>query len=392
MKQIVYFIISIIIVACSTERTEYVARVKPITLSANEICNKNKVADFIFDMEELKKDSLINQSRQVFLKGIDAYKNKKQLAEATELFKQSILIYPDAKTYYELGNALLDNHSNTSNIRHIDSVYEVAEHLGFKPLAQLYYKKACVKNIEETKSNEKWSVIYNLQSALREGFTDTALFYSDKHLNSIVKNNSFIQMMIEYNAGKFKNNTGGLFGVFAKSFTPSGTFEVSANDVELKNYNTSISYDFVKFIPEMQNTSFGRDVSHDFYYVTKVAETPNYVALIYKSINFWGAEMQPVITKISTYNKEGSLISSKIFAAQFSAEKIKTGKFENNTIYIEDYKRIWKQAIDKVPFEENEVERLELIAKAVYAIDESGKIIEKSVPANYSDSSIYAKQ
>lgn len=392
MKKLIWFIIPLLLIACSSERTEIIARVKPIQLLPNEIYNKDKVADFVFDMEELKNDSLRNESRQWFLKAIDAYKNKKQLAESIDLFKKSILIYPDAKTYYELGNALMDYNQEKVTLKKIDSIYTVAEHLGFKPLSQLYFKKACIDNLEESNNDNKWGAIYNLQSALREGFTDTALFYTDKHLKSITQSNLFVQMMIEYNAGKYKNNTGGLFGVFAKSFTPANSFEITANDVELNNYTTSISYDFVKFIPEMQNTSFGRDVSHDFYYVAKVAETPNYVALIYKSINFWGAEMQPVITKISTYNKEGELISSKIFAAQFSAEKIKTGKFENNSIYIEDHKRLWKQPIDKVPFDQNEVLKYELVAKAEYAIDEKGKIIEKSVPANYNDSSVYAKQ
>jgi hypothetical protein len=249
---------------------------------------------------------------------------------------------------------------------------------------------ACVENLKE--KEYKWGVTHKLSRAFEEGFTDTARIYEDGKIKSIVNTREFSTFMNELKAGKYKNNTNGLFGVYSKAFQSISNFEIELDNLELDDYNTSISYDFAVFIPEMQNTSFGRDVSHDYYYVAKVAETENYIALIYKSLSFWGEDMQPVITKISTYNKQGNLISSKIIAAQFSAEKVKKGKFENNSIYVEDYKRIWKQPIDKVPFDQNEVVKYELLAKAEYTINDEGKIIEKNVPANYNDSSMFAKQ
>jgi tetratricopeptide (TPR) repeat protein len=386
------FFLSVVLyfVSCSQTKINYVAKVKLHTLSGSDIFNKEKVYDVIFDAEELQVDSLKNQSRHLFLNGIDAYKNKKHLPEAIDYFKRSLLVFPEAKTYYELGNALLDYNQGEGTLIMVDSAYQVAEYLDFQPKSMLYFKKACVDNL--MKDND-WSALNNLRQAFENGFKDTNLIKTDNRISDIISSIEYQDLIIELNAGKFKNNVGGLFGLFAQSFqSVQQPFEITLDNVELKGYSKSISYDFSRFIPEMQNTSFGRDVSNDYFFVAKVIETETYSALVYKSVSFVGEEMQPVIAKLMTYDKEGNIIASKIFAAQFSAEKIKTGKIENNILYLEDYKRIWKQPIDKVPFEENEVEKYESIAKAEFIIDNNGKIIEKSVPANYNDSSSIVKK
>ena len=71
----------------------------------------------------------------------------------------------------------------------------------------------------------------------------------------------------------------------------------------MKDYKESVSFDFVKFVPEMENSSFGRDVSHDYYYVANMGGNENYSAFIYTSESFYGEEMQPVHTVLATYDK-----------------------------------------------------------------------------------------
>src|SRR3954463_16583419 len=96
-----------ILIGCTGTETKYVAKVKLLKLGKDDIYNKEMVYDVIFDSQELKLDSLRNKSRQLFLQGVDKYKNKKDATGAIDMFKQSILIFPDPKTYYELGNALV---------------------------------------------------------------------------------------------------------------------------------------------------------------------------------------------------------------------------------------------------------------------------------------------
>jgi hypothetical protein len=387
-----YFLVCSTLLLCfgCSPKKEYVAKVKLLTLKEADIYDSEKVYDVIFDAEEQNIDSLKNKSRQLFLQGIDAFKNKKDAAKAVLLFKQSILTFPDAKTYYELGNAKLDAHEKDADLNEAEKAYNVAAFLNFKPLSMLYYKQACAAN--QKQKTGTFEVSNYLSQAFNNGFSDTSLFYSDKYLRSFVATDQYKNLMADMLINKIRNNPEDLFDVYKKSFPiNNASFEIPLDKVDMKDYKQSISYDFAKFIPEMQSSNFGRDVSHDFIFVAKVQEKSNYTAVLYTSINYYGEGMQPVHTKLVTYDNDGNIISDKLFAGQFSAEKVKTGRIDGDEITLQDYKRIWEQPIDKVPFEENAVEKYELVSKATFRINEEGKIMEQSVPSNYMDSVGYTK-
>ena len=164
---------------CGNSPKNHVAKVKLQKLTEQKLYDNDLVSDVIFDAEELGIDSIKNKSRELFLKGIDLYKNKKNLYAAVRSFKSSLLIFPDAKTYYELGNALLDIHSNES-LKEADQAYGVALSIQFQPKSNIYYKQACAYYLLSKFSTEKESgylnsAFYNLQDAFRFGFTDTIL-------------------------------------------------------------------------------------------------------------------------------------------------------------------------------------------------------------------------
>jgi tetratricopeptide (TPR) repeat protein len=390
----IWLMMAVFAASCSQTEKNYVARVKFQKLTEAEIFNKEMVYDVIFDSRESGNDSLKNQSRQLFLKGIDTFKNKKDPNAAVSMFRQSILIYPDAKTYYELGNALLEAKSSSTAIKDAVESFEVARYLDFQPASAVYYKLASANNVllKSDQSVGIYSVVYNLENAFNSGFSDTATLLKDNNLRSIISTPEYKEMLSRVITKNGQGKDENVFSLFRKSFEVyEQPYEINFQNLDDMRNKQSISYDFARFIPEMQNTSFGRDVSHDFFYVAKVAETSSYTALIYSSISFWEADMQPVITKLSTYDNEGNLIATKVFAGQFSAEKVKTGKIKNNEITLQDYKRVWKQPIDKVPFDENEVDKYELKTTATFRIADNGEIVELSVPANYSDSVVFAK-
>lgn len=382
----------LLFLACTTNKKEYVAKVKLLKLDQDHIYDKEMVSDVIFDSEELDIDSLKVKSRQLFLEGIDEYKNKKNPEKAVALFKESILTFPDAKTYYELGNAKLDIGAKAGDLilGEAENAYEVARFLNFKPAFMIDYKRACIRNCQQKKEGE--FVMYELMDAFSHGFSDTTMLKNDEHLKSFLNDDTYRTLKAKLALIKRQNNAESLFDIYKKSFAAVTTaFEIPVEKVDMKDYKQSISYDFSSFIPEMQTSSFSREVSHDFIFVAKVAEKENYTALLYSSINYYGEDMQPVRTQLVTYDTEGNIISSKLFAGQFSAEKIKTGRIEGDQITLQDYKRVWKEPIDKVPFEENTVDKYELLAKATFRINEEGKILQESVPSNYMDSVIVVK-
>lgn len=140
MKKLILFTTLGLAFACSQTSINYVARVKPLRLFDTEIYKADKVEDVLFDSEEQNIDSLRNLSRQLFLKGVDAFRNKKAPGTAIKIFKQSILALPDAKTYYELGNALLESGMFKDEFEEAEQAFEIAERLNFQPLYLVHYK------------------------------------------------------------------------------------------------------------------------------------------------------------------------------------------------------------------------------------------------------------
>ena len=161
---------------------------------------------------------------------------------------------------------------------------------------------------------------------------------------------------------------------------------INDQGVSMENYRQSISYEFSDFIQEMENVSFGREVSNDFYYVAKVAETPEYVALVYATSSFDGEGYQPVETILAVYNNQGKQISRKVIACQCNAERIKTCSFNSGKLTIEEKKRNWEKPIKDFGPDDNTVVSVDLIAKAVFSFNNSGKIQAEDVPANFNDS------
>ncbi len=395
MKIILPLFLLALLSACGDRQVNYIARVKLHYLVMEDIYNEDKVKDMLFDAEERNLDSLRKQSRRLFLSGVDAFRNKKNPAEAIKDFKYSLLCLPDAKTYYELGDALMQDAKYARDYAEARDAYQLALALDFSPRTLLFYKLACASNMSRNDDHShQYEVRENLLKAFNEGFADTSAMMHDKYLASFVRSDLFSSFQQEIQTSLISNKPDELFDLYIASFPKplEQNFVITPEEVALPDHRKSISYDFVKFVPEMENSSFGRDVSNDFIFVANVGESPFYNAVIYSSVSFYGDLLQPVYTKLVTYNKEGGIIAAKLFAGQFSAEKIKCGKVKNSHITITDYKRHWQQPITSVAPEDNKVTKYEEVARATFVINDDGTIREESVPAEFKDSLMLVKQ
>ncbi len=393
MKNWIY-VLAVFLIACSEPEINYIARVKLHYLTLNDIYNPSMVKDMLFDAEERNIDSLRKMSREYFLSGVDAFKNKNKIDEAIPDFKRSLLCLPDAKTYYELGNALIASAKIQDDYKEAANAFIMAEALEFKPKTLLLYKMACAHNMMRDQNEDFYQVSNCLLRAFFEGYNDTATLKKDPLLRSFVQSEKYNEFLIQVSAAKWAKKPGELFNLFVGSFpkVENEEFEVLPEQVGMSDYKNSISFEFVQFVPEMESSSFGRDVSHDFVYVARVRETPIYHLLIYNSVSYFGEQFQPLYTKLVTYDKSGEIISAKILAGQFSAEKIKGGRVEGDKITITDYKRIWERAITEVAPEENRVVKYDALATAKFRIQEDGTIIEELVPSGFKDSLLIVKQ
>lgn len=173
--------------SCQGPDKNYIVKVRFRQLTESQIYNSDLVADAIFDAQELVNDSIKNKSSQLFLQGIDAIKNKNKAALAIKYFKKSILLLPDVKTYYELACAYMELQPTVENINQAEAALDVAEDLHFQPVSMIYYKRACIQNMQVKDSTYFVdNVVGTLSIAFYHGFNDTARLAQDKFLKNIV--------------------------------------------------------------------------------------------------------------------------------------------------------------------------------------------------------------
>lgn len=387
-----------LVVSCSKPQKEFVLKVKLNKLQGDQIFDKDLVYDVVFDANEFELDSTQKIAREVFLRGLDEFKNKKNTLKAITLFKESLLYFPEAKTYYELGSALLAFRANSEFLEQSRKCFEIAQILSFKPEYAIHLKLAKVEvflaKLNKEDNYRWWDVNSEFRRAFNTGYFDTTAIQNDPDFAEYVKSPSYKELVI--NVLTQNSSIGGTyskFNIFKNSFTNfNPDFKISDNEVSMENYKQSISYEFSDFIPEMENVSFGREVSNDFYYVAKVAETADYVALVYATSSFDGDGYQPVETILAVYDNNGKQISRKLIACQCNAEKIKTCSFSSGKLIIEEKKRNWEKPISSFGIDENTVESVDLIAKAVFSFKNNGMIQAEDVPANFNDSVRIAKK
>src|SRR6478752_3388334 len=137
-----WFLISLglVMFACTKERVEYKYKVQLKPFTEDEIFMSQSIKTYLFDAEELNTDSLKGIAKKEFLTAIDFYKNKKDLEKAKQHLIKSIMMYPEAKSYYELGNLYLAQDDSKNNA---SRAFCIAEDLGYRPVSEIYFKQAC---------------------------------------------------------------------------------------------------------------------------------------------------------------------------------------------------------------------------------------------------------
>ncbi|SEW09501.1 TPR end-of-group domain-containing protein [Chitinophaga arvensicola] len=318
-----------------------------------------------------------NAAEKVFLKAIDLYRNKKNAAGSVDLFIKSILLQPQAKSYYELGNALMD----TRKVGEALSAYDMAELLDYKPLSKLLYNKACAYSI----SKKKDSAEYYLYAAIEFGYNNMDNILKDPDLAWVREDNyAFKSNILEAFAGagdpeKLQWN------LFAGQFKPLH-MPVTIDKAYAKDLGQQfISYDFEIYVSEMRDTKFSRDVGSSFFYVGEVKKTPEYKTLIYgisDEVEDPGnlSEGMPFYYLMVSYNTSGKVLDKMLLAGQklLNDPYRKAVISGNGDIEVTDYKIEYEKDPEKEGYKDNpETSRTEL-KKEVFVINEEGRFAQKT--------------
>lgn len=314
-------------------------------------------------------DSVREDSRKVFLNGIDLYRNKKTPDKAISEFKKAILQCPDPKSYYELGNALMDIRNYAEAIES----YHMAEKMDYNPISKVLYNLACAYSVSE---NGEEALRY-VQLAIENGYANSKHLLSDADLAFVRKMPEFSGVYEEAMSG-VSSPEAALFDLYAMSF-PQSSFPVlvraeESQGVKLMN---SIAYDFEAFVPEMVNPNFSREVGDEFYYLAKIAETDQYTAVIYAGVQVM-YEKPPVYHILATYNKEGKVLDKlELGGYHYYNDPMRGYSIQEDlSIEVNEYQVVFEKDVEEFGYEDNPISANELLNTRKFKIKENGDIFQ----------------
>lgn len=333
--------------------------------------------DQIFNKELILSTGLFKEGKnkisdKYFLKGVDAYRNKKNPGEGVKLFKQSIIEQPQARAYFELGNALAD----LNKLSDAASAYQIAEALDYKPTSKVLYNLACVYS----RAEDERSARYYLISAIEFGYSNAKNIYEDKDLEYL-RNNAYDFKSVVTAALSGATDPDKLqWNLFWHEFKPVSYPLVLDEKYGSKLGEDYISYEYERFVAEMRdNSRFSRDVGFEFYHVGLAKATDSIKTLIYAVKNvIMGGEAPPDYYIVS-FDHVGKLIDKlqigghKKLSEPFRVATLK----QNGDIEVGLFKQVYKKNPEEEGYEDNEVVDVQFLEKQFYSISDDGHFVKK---------------
>lgn len=371
-SHLLLFTAFLLLVACGTNPNPKQGKFETVKVDAlkdQDLFSYVKVKSF------MDQSLVSNQEQQtLFLKGLNSFKNDKNLDSAEIYLKQSILTLPSNMAYYELGNVWMDKKDYHKAIE----AYEMAERLGYEPFSKVLYNISCANSL----LNETELAGQYLEFAIQAGYSNIENIEKDADLKNL-RADAYLYKNHLNRGLKGLSNGDNLFWLgFKRQFNKSPfPLKLDENlDVLLINDETHISYDYEKYIAEMRDEKFSREVSKGFYYLSQVAETKEYVALVYvMKEEFWGDDA-PLTFRIVTFTNTGKLIDKKEIAGRSDFSKpLKTALIKNDlSILVTSYDTQFEKSTEEEGYYDNKIVKKTKIGEEVFTINSKGKIVKGS--------------
>ncbi len=331
-----------------------------------------------------RKDLPEDEADRLFRQAIDKYRNDKDPKAALPIFRQSILKAPRAAAFFEYGNALSEMRSDDKSLQSDLSTeqalkaYHIADLLGYKPVSKLLYNTACVYAKQENED----SAFHYLVSAIEFGYTNTDQIYKDEDLAKI----RAVRYRFDSEVGNALAGASDpdrlLWKLFSHEFQPIElpvVFDLKYG--EEKEFG-SVTYDFEKFIPEMRDGKFSRDVGSEFYYIGSVQATPLYTVVTYAVKDVMIDAEAPYCYYLASFDAAGKLLDKLIVGGhRILEEPFCVGKItENGDVEVKKFAIRYEKDPAKEGYRDNAMAEMNEVGVEYFAITPEGRITPKSAP------------
>ncbi|HEY0041965.1 MAG TPA: hypothetical protein VGB71_14945 [Flavisolibacter sp.] len=360
MRALLFSLAAIVFISCGEQK-------QPIAityLTQDAVFNKDSLRNFLTAVSEGQADS----SKAVFLKGIDLLKNGKNPGAAIDAFVQSLRIYPTANTFYELGNAYLQTKAWQKALQS----FTLAEGMDFSPLGSVLFKQAsCYAEMDSTEKMYDY-----LKYAVQTGFVDRNKILNNPHFAKYVGDGYMVTVYNEAMSGNGDPDEI-LWQGYTQDFKQASfPYKVDSGSLRKMGETQVISYDYEKFVPEMRDNKFSRDVGSEYFYVARIMQTELCSVVLYgcRSYEEIGA---PTYYILASFDSKGKMVDKMIAggAKTFDDNYREFTAQSNNRFLIQEYKNTYEKSTTEEGFENNKVISRSLVGTYQYAIDAKGKFV-----------------
>ena len=272
----------------------------------------------IFDIKQVKEVlSYADQTRidagTRFLLEADELIKRGKVNQSLAFYTKSIVAHPSANAYFGLGNA------NLALGMYEDAIdaYHMAEWLDYEPLSHIYYNLATAYSNDYTDLDGMNRAVKYLKQALESGYDDRQHFMTNNQLKDYRYSEEYLDLFLKYFSNKDKaQRKQALFELFVNLFPRHELpFEIGVGDMnrDVEEGRLPISHRFYAFINQKADKYVYASASTKAFFHLLVAETDNYIAVIYER-EPKATNQQPVSNRkrssydIATFNKSGVII------------------------------------------------------------------------------------
>lgn len=324
--------------------------------------------------------------QKAFSRALDAYVNKKEIPESIELFKSAICKVPSAKAYFQLGSALTDAGFYDEGVQAL----HIAERLGYAPLANLMYRLAQATSNQHLASTDLRDslMLHYMEVAIQMGYPHSEEFMKNGVFQNLRESKNFQSTFDEaFAAGPGNSSPGRLFWeTFRNGFQPLKLpLVINTTWIQSHKLGEPMSYDYEKFVTEMRNAKFSREVESEYYYCGLVKQDTGYTTLLYAGQYEDLADANhytPTFFMLTSYDRNGRIIDKIRAAGQNDfTDTFKVFVLQPNLSFeIRDYKNIYKNDPEQAGYEKNYVVRSEPLGVNNYRIGPNGKFEKITAP------------
>lgn len=365
---------SISLLACNAPTT---STQKADTLNQGQgqsatVIGEDQIFDKKFILSAIKLMEGKNKiSNKYFLKGVDAYRNQKNAEEGVKLFKQSIMAQPQARAYFELGNALAD----LDNLKDATAAYQIADALDYKPTSKVLYNLACVYSRAEDRNSAQ----YYLVSAIEFGYSNVKNIYEDKDLSYLRQTKYNFKRIVTAALSGATDPDKLQWNLFWHEFEPV-SYPLVLDEKYGSQLGGYISYEYERFVAEMRETEqFSRDVGSEFYHVGLAKGTDSVKTLIYAVKDVMMGDGASPEYYIVSFDHVGKLIDKLLIGGHKKlADPFRVATLtQNGNIEIGLFKQVYKKNPEEEGYEDNELVDVQFLEKQLYSITDDGHFVRK---------------